>query len=66
MARVLNSTEINRSRFGPLIQEIKEMLSGGVQYRVIWTRRGANKVAHILAREGCRLGLCKTWFHVFP
>jgi hypothetical protein len=25
-------------------------------------RRSANSVAHILAREGCELGVNKTWF----
>lgn len=65
VARVLNSGEMDRSRFGSLIQEIKEMLSGVAETRVVWARRDANKVAHILAK-GCRFRLCKTWFHVFP
>lgn len=66
MAQVLNSGDLDRSRFGQLIQEIKELLAGVTESRVVWARRAANKVAHNLAREGCLFSLCKTWFSVFP
>jgi ribonuclease HI len=66
VAQVLNSSDLDRSRFGPLVQEIKEMISGVAETRVVWARRAANKAAHNLAREGCLFNLCKTWFNVVP
>lgn len=53
MARVLNSKELDHSKFGSLIQDIKELLSVIAKVRVVWARRDSNRATHSLAREGC-------------
>ena len=51
---------------GQVVQEIKELLGQFQESRVVWVRRSVNRIAHILAREGCCKSLCKIWFHVAP
>ena len=64
--QTLSSTELARSRYGPLIEEIKELLDSRDEFRVCWARRSANRAAHNLARDGCLNKLCKTWFSIPP
>jgi hypothetical protein len=33
---------------------------------VKWASRSANGVAHKLAKEGCGLELCQSWFTMYP
>lgn len=54
------------SVYGQLVQDVKGLLSSFLESRVAWVRRSANKVAHVLAREGCTKSLYKTWLHVSP
>jgi hypothetical protein len=56
----------DRSVHGPLVEEIKQSLRELEGYSVKWARRTANGVAHILAKEGCGLEICKSWFLVYP
>lgn len=51
---------------GQIVEELKALLSTFSEFRVAWVRRSANKVTHVLAREGCKKFLCKTWLHVAP
>lgn len=51
---------------GQLVEEIKVLLGSFEEFKVAWVQWSANKVAHILAREGCCNSLCKTWLHVPP
>lgn len=37
----LKSVELDRSRYGPLIEEIKELLASMDDFRVVWVRRTA-------------------------
>ena len=53
VAPAFQSRDQNRSRFSPLIEEIKELLAGVNEHRVIWSRRPANKATGILVRKGC-------------
>ena len=52
VARALCSEQLDQSRFGSLSHEIKDLMAHVGDFRVTWTRREANQVAHILAREG--------------
>lgn len=64
--RKIMNTQKDLSANGQLVEEIKDLLHSFREFRVAWVRRSANKVAHILAREGCIKSLCKTWLHVSP
>lgn len=66
VAYMLRDRELNRSVHGMLVEEIKMMLELMDGHMVMWARRSTNKAAHILAAEGCRRRLCKTWFQVLP
>lgn len=66
IAQRLASDDLNRSVYGPLIEEIKGLLQSRHDFKVKWVRRSANVVAHRLAKEGCGNKLCKTWLHVPP
>lgn len=57
--QALSSQELARSRYGPLIEEIKELLASQDEFRVNWARRSANRTAHNLARDGCLNKSCK-------
>ena len=48
VAPSFQSRDQDRSRFSPLIEEIKELLAGVNEHRVIWSRRPANKATGIL------------------
>ena len=60
VAQALQFNDRDRSHFGPLIEEIKELLKGVDDHLVIWSRRLTNKASHNVAREGCMKKLCKT------
>nr|XP_051220950.1 uncharacterized protein LOC127339093 [Lolium perenne] len=62
----LNNEMKDMSMHGPLVEDIKRELREMVDYKVKWARRTANRVAHVLAKEGCGLESCKTWFIIFP
>jgi ribonuclease HI len=62
----LNNPELERSFHGAVIEGIKGSLRDLDEVVVKWVRRSANSVAHILAREGCGLGVNKTWFISVP
>jgi hypothetical protein len=62
----LNNEMKDMSMLGPLVEDIKRELREMVDYKVKWARPTANRVAHVLAKEGCGLEICKTWFIIFP
>lgn len=64
--RKIQSDHCDLSANGQVVEEIKALLHTFQDFRVAWVRRSANKVAHILVREGCCKFLCKTWLHVSP
>lgn len=66
IAQGLANDNLNRSVYGPLIEEIKGLLQSRHDFKVKWVRRSANVVAHRLAKEGCGNKLCKTWLHAPP
>ena len=49
---MLTEERRNLSTFGPVVEEIKEMLRSRQEFKVSWVRRSANGAAHGLAREG--------------
>jgi ribonuclease HI len=62
----LNSTEVDRSSHGLLIEKLKKTFRKIHGYVIKWERRTANTVAHKLAKEGCGVQGSKTWFLLFP
>ena len=46
------------------VEEVKGLLLTIEEHRVSWVRHSTNGVAHLLAKEGCRNELYKTWFHI--
>lgn len=54
------------SVYGPLVEEVKDLLLTTEEFSVSWVRRSANGVAHLLAKESCGTELHKTWFHIPP
>lgn len=48
--------------YGHIVDEVKGLLQSFDEFMVKWVRRPANKVAHILVRDGCLNKLCKSWF----
>lgn len=62
MVSKISSTEKDLSVHGPIVEEIKLLLRSLNEVAIRWVRRSANGAAHRLAKEGCQLGLCKTWF----
>ena len=62
----LNMEERDRSMYGPVYEEVKAALRELDDHQVKWARRSANGVAHVLAKEGCRLEISKTWFLMYP
>ena len=59
VVKMLNSQHKEMSTAGPLIQELKTLLSSFVSSKVTWVRRTANVAAHKLAKIGVGDGLCK-------
>jgi ribonuclease HI len=57
----LNNKEIDRSSHGPLVEEIKLLLSGFTDHYVRHVRRTCNGVAHSLAKVGCVNKVCEVW-----
>jgi ribonuclease HI len=57
----LNSKEIDRSSHGPLVEEIKLLLSRFTVHYVRHVRRTCNGVAHSLAKVGCVNKVCEVW-----
>ena len=53
----ITSQQRDLSTNGQVVREIKELLAQFQDSMVVWVRRSANKIAHILAREGC----CKSY-----
>lgn len=49
----LNKTELDRSVYGGLFQEIKMLCSLFMECKVVWCCRNANVCAHVLAKAGC-------------
>lgn len=62
--QALKNNELDRSRYSPLVEEIKELLTTLDEFKVCWARRSANTAVHNLARVGCLNKMCKTWFSV--
>jgi ribonuclease HI len=62
----LRGKELDRSLHGPLVQEIKVLLSSFSDTEVQHVRRSANGVAHCLAKFGCENNICNTWVGVPP
>ena len=54
----------NLSTFGPVVEEIKEMLRTRQEIKITWVRRSANGAAHGLAKEGVRNN--SSLFYDFP
>jgi ribonuclease HI len=57
----LRSDETDRSLHGPLVEEIKSLLQSFVDHSVRHVRRSGNKVAHLLAKVGCKNKVCNVW-----
>jgi hypothetical protein len=62
----LKGEGLDRSAYGPLFEEIKELLLGFDQVIVGHVRHLLNGVAHSLAREGCMNKRCVTWLDSPP
>ena len=62
----LRSLEKDRSVYGPVVEEIKELLKGFDDHSVRHVRRSCYGVAHILAKEGYENKLCNTWMGTAP
>jgi ribonuclease HI len=56
--------EVDRSFYGPLIEEIKELLRAFEEGIVQAIRRTANSDAHSLAKEGCENNVSRLWHGV--
>ena len=63
---MLNNQHKEMSATGPLIRELKTLLSSFVSSKVSWVRRIANVVAHRLAKIGVGDELGKVWLGVTP
>jgi ribonuclease HI len=57
----LRSRELDRSLYGPVLEEIKALLSGFEDHSVRHVRRSGNGVAHCLAKLGCSNNICNSW-----
>lgn len=57
--QILSSTELVRSRYGPLIEEIKELMASQDEFCVVWVRRTANRGMYNLARDDYLSKFCK-------
>lgn len=66
VASMLNDQQKNMSAIGPIVEEVKRQLRTREEWKVGWTRRGANGAAHAMAREGIANELCKVWLQVPP
>ena len=55
VASKLANGEKYRSMLGPMVEDIKAAFSELDDCSIKWARRTANRAAHTLAREGCRL-----------
>jgi ribonuclease HI len=66
MASKLRQRDKDRSLHGPLVEDIKEIMAGFEEITVRAVRRRANKVAHVLAKEGCDNKLSRSWLGVPP
>ena len=62
----LTKEDKDRSIHGPLIEEIKSILSSFKDFSVKAIRRTANEVAHVLAKDSCVNKVCKVWRLVPP
>ena len=62
----LQNPHKDRANAGAWIQEIKDLLASFTEFKVSWTRRSANVVAHKLARVGVGEDLCKVWVQDTP
>jgi ribonuclease HI len=60
----LQKVDQDRSFYGPLVEEIKNLLRGFDVSSVRAVRRSANEVAHIIAKLGCDNKICNSWFEV--
>jgi ribonuclease HI len=58
--------DMDRSFYGPLIEEIKELLRGFDEGMAQVVRRTANSAAHSLAKEGCENNVSRIWLGVPP
>jgi ribonuclease HI len=62
----LTSGEMDRSSHGPLVEEVKDLLKGFTDSTVKHVRRSGNRIAHVLAREGCLNNCNRTWIEGPP
>lgn len=62
----LRSKEKDLSELGPIIEEVKELLTLRERWKITWVSRSANVAAHRLARHGVTNNLCKVWLHEPP
>jgi hypothetical protein len=62
----LTQEGMDRSVYGPLIEEIKELLRGFDESMAQVVRRTANSAAHRLAKEGCENNVSRVWLGVPP
>lgn len=58
--------ERDKSAYGPMMKEVKVLLWTREEFMIVWVRLWVNEVAHSLAKEGCTIELCKTWFCILP
>jgi hypothetical protein len=66
VAMKLRQKDRGRSIYGPIIQEIKELLQGFVDVSIRTVRKTVNGVAHALAKEGCINKVNRFWLGVPP
>jgi hypothetical protein len=66
VASKLRSEGQDRSIYGSLVDDLKNLLRGFQEASVSLVRRSANGVAHSLAQEGCVNKRCNVWVEVPP
>lgn len=57
----IKSRDTDRSLHGPLVEEVKALLSGFEEYSVNHVRRTGNGAAHLLAKFGRENKVCRVW-----
>jgi ribonuclease HI len=62
----LRARDLDRSVHGPLVEEIKTLLSEFDDVLICQVRRSGNEVAHRLAKEGCKNKCNSSWSGTFP
>jgi hypothetical protein len=60
----LNNANLDRSIYGPLVEEIKILLQSFDEHVIKHVRREGNDAAHRIAKVSCVNKSCSNWFGV--